>query len=65
MFETKSKLLILVTLKSACVVADSKGLKKHIEIVEQRYNDLVNLQTWTADKGYDVDELREEINDKF
>lgn len=48
--QTKSKLSKVVSLTSSYVV-DSKELKMHLEIVQQRYINLVKGRTCTAEKG--------------
>lgn len=62
--DAKTGLPVLVT-TTAANVADSRDFKNHVQLMHQNYNDLIQLQTWTADKGYDAEDNRTEVIDLF
>ena len=55
---------VLVTTTSANV-ADEKEFKTHLGLIKTNYGDLINVEKWTADKGYDKAEYRRIIQDQY
>lgn len=51
---------VLVT-TSGANTSDSNEFVNHIQLIKERYNDLITVETWTADKGYDSESHRRQI----
>ena len=52
---------VLVT-TSGANTSDSKEFVNHIRLIKERYDKLITVQTWTADKGYDSESHRKLIS---
>lgn len=51
---------VLVT-TSGANASDSNEFVNHIQLIKKRYDNLIEVQTWTADKGYDSEAHRKLI----
>ena len=62
--DSQTGLPVLITTTSANV-ADEKEFKNHLDLINENYGDLIKVEKWTADKGYDNTKHRTTIQEQY